>query len=52
MNNLLFGPTLQSFGVILGLGGAVWFLWDKRATEPGYLIWTGLTCLVIGAILT
>ena len=46
-------PTiLQPIGTIVGALGAFWFLCDRRASGPGYLIFFGLIALITGGALS
>src|SRR5438105_381407 len=42
---------LQPIGAIVGAFGAFWFLCDRHATAPGYMIGLGLIALVTGGAL-
>lgn len=43
---------LQGADVVAGIWGALWFLWDKYADAPGWLLGTALVCLIAGGLLS
>ena len=42
---------LQSIGVIMGLWGVLWYMWDHQAGVPIWLMGCGLLCLATGSLL-
>jgi hypothetical protein len=42
---------LESIGAFLILWGMLWYLWDKFADAPAYLLGVGLLSLLAGAML-
>jgi hypothetical protein len=42
---------LLNIGVVSGLWGTVWYLWDHRATPPIYLIAVGFVGLISGSLI-
>lgn len=40
--------VLQNVGTVLCLWGCFWFMWDHRATAPGYILVLGLVALTLG----
>lgn len=42
---------LMNVGAIVGIWGVLWFLWDKHAVAPGWLLGIALICLGVGVVL-
>lgn len=40
--------TFQNIGIISGLWGVFWFMWDRYAKAPGWLLGCGLILFLAG----
>ena len=47
----MISGLLLNIGTIIGFWGVIWYMWDHRATAPGWLLGAGLICLLAGEVM-
>jgi hypothetical protein len=46
------GAVLLNIGAIVGIWGIFWYLWDRYASAPGWLLGVAIVCLLAGVALS
>jgi hypothetical protein len=50
-DNGIMSGIILNIGVVSGVWGAVWYMWDHRAIPPIYLIGVGFVGLIVGSLI-